>query len=302
MGNREAMRDMFFALFGLLVLLQAWFGAWGVVRLSQLRAGLPLSGSVGWLLGFRDLPSWPMNGALGHASVIWRRAIAWSDVCAGTVGALSALLAIPVAIALPISSSYSTAVDRGIVLVAVAFALSGAGSALGRCAAITWVTPPAAARNRPPLSRARRRVTAQAIAVWAVDAVVTLLLAVAIVVSVQTPPAGDYIVPAYVAMVLSFPILLAVALAGEMWLGGQWRSLVRSVLDASPNLPVTTEYDFRSFAGTLMTGRTMMVGLFVGVGQFFFTMWIASYEPYFGMLADVAALWAVIALPTVLLT
>lgn len=36
MGDREAMRDMFFALFGFLVLLHAWFGVWGLVRLRRL--------------------------------------------------------------------------------------------------------------------------------------------------------------------------------------------------------------------------------------------------------------------------
>src|SRR5512146_3239773 len=208
------MRDVYYALFGCVVLLYAALGIWGVVRLRRLRAGQP---PVGPRFGFREIPNREVQAALGPAAVsLWRRAAAWSDVCAGAAGVLFALVAIPVAVALPISSPVFLAdfvpVWHAFVLVFTGFALSGAGSVLGRCVAITWITSPgatsAATVEADPLPRGRRKVTAMAIGLWALDAAVTLVFVLALATTVQTPRAKEYLVPAYIALALLFPLLL----------------------------------------------------------------------------------------------
>ncbi|HEX6799920.1 MAG TPA: hypothetical protein VF116_19570 [Ktedonobacterales bacterium] len=300
MGNDEAMRDAFFALFGCFVVLHAWLGVFGVLGLRRLRMSLP---PLGHRVGFQVFPGDQVRSALGPAATLWWSAVAWSDVCAGIAGVICALLAIPVAVALPISSTYSTAVDRAIALLAIAIAFSGAGSAIGRCIAIAWITPLAASISSAPLSHERRHVTALALTIWAVGAVITLLLAVALATTTRTPSSQDHIVPIYIVVVLSFPALLGVALAAEMWLGRRWRALIRSVLLAAPNLPGSIEQSFRSFAGTFMTGRMMMVGFLVGMGQFFFVVFITSFQSYyFGRLADIATICAIVAMMCGLLT
>lgn len=302
MGSHEAMRDGYIALFGCVVFLQAWIGTWGFLRLRRLRRGLPAEGAVGTKLGYAALPDQQMRVALGSAADMWQRTVVWSDTCAGIGGAASAILALPVAITLPISSWYSTAVDRGVVLTGLAFAFSGAGSAIGRCIAISWITPPATTVSGPSLSPGRRQVTMQAMALWAVDLTAALLIAVALVTSVRTPSAEDYVVPRYVVLVLLFPTLLGIDLAAEMWLGRKWRALLRSILSIALNLSSVTEQGFRTFAGTLMNGRTRFVGISAGIGQFLFTAWIASYQPYFDSLADVAGICGIIAVVACLLT
>jgi hypothetical protein len=53
----------------------------------------------------------------------------------------------------------------------------------------------------------------------------------------------------------------------------------------------------RSFAGSFMSGKAMSVGIIVTVGQPLLIVQIASYQPYFGTLADVAFVCAMILLP-----
>ncbi|HEU5438625.1 MAG TPA: hypothetical protein VFU88_04990 [Ktedonobacterales bacterium] len=303
MGDHEAMRNAYYVLFGCIVLFYTAIGIWGIVRLRRLQADQPPAIPR---LGYREVPSREVQAALGLAALnVWRRAAAWSDGCGGVAGALFMVLAIPVAVVLPISSPFFLAdfvpVWRAGVLLLTGFALSGVGVVLGRCLAIAWITPPGvtppATVETDPLSRGRRKVTALAIGLWAVDVVVTLVFVWALATTAQTPRAKEYLVPAYMALALMFPFLFGVALAAEMWLGRGWRSLIRSVLAAAPNPPSDMHDRFRSFAGTFMSGRAMTVGFIVLMGQPLLTGQIASFQPYFGSVADVAFICEMILLP-----
>lgn len=287
MGFDEVLRDMFFALFAFIVLFQVWIGAWGVVRLWRLRVGLPPLRRRRWTRAFVAFPDDQTAAVLEPAAATWRRALAWSDICAGIVGTACALLAIPAAVVLPISSTDSMAVARGAVLAYTGFALSGAGSVIGRCIAIAWITPPAAtvSRRRPP--RIWQRMTSITVVLWAADFLATLFVVLVLVTRVQTPPTKDFIVPAYCVLMLSFPALLGLSLSAHYWLRREWYRLVRGILFVVPGISTADKDRFRSFAGQFILGRTAAGGFFVGIGQALLTMQVMSSQPYIRGVPDI---------------